>query len=1271
MNARKLFTGGIIVILALTSILPTMQAQADAVYQTLPFSQNWTDTTLLAVSDSWASVPGITGFRGDNLTAVNDVDARTVIADDTPGVPDVNANQMAPNAYTTGGVTEFHLTDPVVAMQGSSTADAPYLQIYLNTSGKTDITVAYDVRDMDGSIDNAAQQVALQYRVGTTGEFTNVAAAYIVDATSGPSLATLVTPVSVTLPAAANNQAQLQLRIMTTNATGNDEWVGIDNISITGTDLLVDTAPSVSGTTPTNGSIDIARNSNITINFNEAVDVTGNWFQIDCSSSGTINVADTAVTGGPTSFTIDPTTDFAFGETCTVTIASAQVTDQDANDPPDTLAVDYSFGFTVIEDVCSLPYTSIPSIQGSGATVALAGTRTTQGVVVGDHEGASPALRGFFIQDPVGDGDPATSDGIFVFESSNANTVSLGDIVRVTGTAGENQGQSQISVGTIVKCGTGTVTPTDVTFPVASTGFLERYEGMLVRLPQTMYVTEHFQLGRFGQVVLSVDGRLQQPTNVTTPGIAANTLQAANTLRKIILDDASQAQNPDPILFARGGLPLSASNTLRGGDTATGIVGVLNYTWAGNSASPNAYRIRPINALDGYVNFEAANARPASAPAVGGSLKVVGMNLLNFFNTIADNNAATPGCFPSGTDADCRGATTQTEFDRQWPKTVAAILALDADVIGFNEIENDGYDSTSAIAFLVEKLNAATAPGTYAFIDADDATSQVNALGVDAIKVGMIYKPASVTPIGQTAVLNTVAFINGGDSTPRNRASLLQAFEQNSSGAVFMVNINHLKSKGSACTAPDAGDGQGNCNVVRVNAVNELMAWFATDPTGTGDPDILMVGDYNSYAMEDPITVIKNSGFTNLISEFLGTDAYSYVFDGQWGYLDHALGSTSLTAQVTGVGDYHINSDEPSVLDYLEDFKSAGQLVSLYAANQFRVSDHDPVVVGLELDATLPETQITSTPSLFSNSATGSFVFSSTESGSTFQCNLDNGAFSTCSSAYDYLNLLEGEHTIEVYAVDAYGNADPSPSTYTWTVDLTAPVVTVPANISVVVSVKTGAVVKFSASATDAIDPANPVVSCDPPSGSLFAPGVTTVTCSATDSAGNKGSDTFTVSVISKVELLKNRWFESASSNFQPLNWSSNYFMSGLDRLVSSTFQGGKYSLNLVGNGKPKAILQNVAISGKAGDTFALSAWSKAKSIPTLGVYAVQVSFLSGTTVVGTTTASFANGIHDWQKISKTFTAPADFTSIRYMLIFRKASGSALFDSVSLLKIIQ
>jgi hypothetical protein len=327
------------------------------------------------------------------------------------------------------------------------------------------------------------------------------------------------------------------------------------------------------------------------------------------------------------------------------------------------------------------------------------------------------------------------------------------------------------------------------------------------------------------------------------------------------------------------------------------------------------------------------------------------MNLLNFFNTFG-TTACAGGV--GGAVMECRGAGDQTEFDRQWPKTVAAILGLDADVLGIMEIENDGYGPDSAIQFLVDRLNAVAGPGTYAFIDADAGTGQANALGTDAIKVGLLYKPASVTPVGQTAVLNSVAFVNGGDLAPRSRPSLAQAFQSNANGGRFIVDANHLKSKGSACDSPDANDGQGNCNAVRVNAANELVNWLASDPTGTGDPDILIVGDLNSYAMEDPITTIRNGGYTNLLSQFLGDDAYSFLFDGQFGYLDHALSSASLVGQVSGTGEWHINADEPSVLDYNTDFKTPNLITSLYAPDQYRMSDHDPVLVGLDLTSTPP-----------------------------------------------------------------------------------------------------------------------------------------------------------------------------------------------------------------------------------------------------------------------------------------------------------------------------
>ena len=761
------------------------------------------------------------------------------------------------------------------------------------------------------------------------------------------------------LTSTADNTLRRKLLIEAGDPNGSDvfdpavEWDGFatDNSRALGAHpgLPPEPAPTVVSTTPADGEANFGLNSALSVQFSEPVNVSGSWYTLVCSSSGT-KTATVTPNAASTLFALQPTTPFVGGESCTFTVLAAGVTDQDTDDPFDAMLADVTVNFATNDsDPCLRAITPIPAIQGSGSSAAVTGAVTTRGIVVGDYEGPSPAQRGFFLQAATGDGDAATSDGIFVF-NGNANSVDLGDLVTVSGNASDFQDQTQISATQVTVCGSGSVTPTDVTLPVPSATYLERFEGMLVRTPQTLYVTEHFQLGRFGQVVMSSGGRVFQPTALVAPGPAALAMQASNDRNRLIVDDALQSQNPDPILFGRGGNPLSASNTLRGGDTATGMIGVMSYTWAGNSASGNAYRLRPVGALGGGVpNFVAANARPSASPAVGGSLTVVGMNLLNFFNTFGVN-----GCTGGvgGAAMDCRGADDAGEFARQWPKTVAAIIGTGGDVIGIGEIENDGYGPDSAIQFLVDRLNEATAPGTYAFVDADAGTGQLNALGTDAIKVGFLYKPAKATPIGTTAALNSVAFVNGGDGAPRNRPALAQAFIDLNTGGRVVVSSNHLKSKGSACDAPDAGDGQGNCAVVRTNAANLLADWLNSDPTGTGTENVLIVGDLNSYAKENPIAALEAKSFTNLISSRIGPEAYSYVFDGQWGYLDYALGNPAILSRVTGVAEWHINADEPSVLDYNDDFKSVGQLASLYAADQFRVSDHDPVVVGLDLPAT-------------------------------------------------------------------------------------------------------------------------------------------------------------------------------------------------------------------------------------------------------------------------------------------------------------------------------
>lgn len=595
----------------------------------------------------------------------------------------------------------------------------------------------------------------------------------------------------------------------------------------------------------------------------------------------------------------------------------------------------------------SAPFTPAFAIQGRGAQTPIPGPVVTVGVVVGAYEGPAPALRGFYLQDATGDGDPATSDAVFVF-TGDVSSVTLGDVVRVTGEAEEVGGQTQVRADAVQRCGVqASIVPVDVMLPVSEPDALERYEGMLVRFPQTLTVTEHFQLARFGQVVLSAGGRLRQPTDVVSPGDSARALQARNDRHRIIVDDELNAQNRDPIVFGRGGQPLSAANTLRAGDDVTGLVGVLTYTTAGSGASGAAYRVRPIGALGGGVPvFRASNPRPVAPPAVGGTLRVASFNLLNYFNTFGD--ACTNGV--NGDASSCRGASDAAEFARQRAKTVAALRALDADIVGVIELENDGYGAESAIADLVRALNDATTTGAYTFVDVDAATGRENALGTDGIKVGLLYKPARVTPVARTAVLATAPFVTGGDSVPRNRPSLAQAFEQ-SDGARLVVNVNHLKSKGGGCAEPDAGDGQAACSAVRRRAATLLHDWLATDPTGANDPDVLLLGDLNAYAREDPVTLLEAAGYVNLARAFGGPGSYSYGFDGQWGSLDHALASASLRPQVEGAADFHINADEPTALDFNAEFKSPALRTLLYAPDPFRSSDHDPVLVGLRLQA--------------------------------------------------------------------------------------------------------------------------------------------------------------------------------------------------------------------------------------------------------------------------------------------------------------------------------
>ena len=736
------------------------------------------------------------------------------------------------------------------------------------------------------------------------------------------------------------NGSTFWIRWIDFNISSSDDGLAVDDFSLTPS--IVDAAPEVTGTYPVNGATDFPIDANLTVTFSEPVNVTSSWFTLVCSVSGTVA---TTFSGGPTTFTLDPSISLTNGESCTLTVLANQVSDQDTNDPPDNMVFNFVVGFSPF-DICAAPFTPIYNIQGPGIAVAIPGTVTTKGVVVGDFEG-SASVSGFFLQDLTGDGDAATSDGIFVYTGSS-NLVSVGQVVRVTGYArerfnqttlnGSNSNSSAVPAANIVQCGTGSVPATEVTMPFADADYPERFEGMLVRLPQSLVISEYFNYDRFGEIVLALplDGepRPFTGTALDEPGAPANARTLANSLRRITLDDVQSAQNP-AVLRHPNGDPFSLTNRFRGGDLVQNTVGVLGYDFS-------LYRIFPTGPAD----YTSVNSRPAAPEPVGGSLRVAAMNTLNFFVT-PDYPTGDPldnKCGPLN-NVECRGWDSDQvdEYTRQRTKLLAALSGLDADIIGLNEMEN-----TTGVEPLAEIVSGL--PG-YAYIN-------TGTIGTDAIKVGLIYRPAKVAPIGVYQTLDSSDDPRFIDT--KSRPALAQTFQDLSTGGIFTVAVNHLKSKGSDCLDvgdPDTGDGQGNCNGTRTLAAQALVDWLATDPTGSGDADFIILGDLNSYAMEDPVDAIKagpddiagtSDDYTNLIAYFQGTYAYSYTFDGQAGYLDHALASANLFPQVIGAADWHINSDEPDVLDYDTSFKPPAQ-DALYEPNAYRTSDHDPVIVGLNV----------------------------------------------------------------------------------------------------------------------------------------------------------------------------------------------------------------------------------------------------------------------------------------------------------------------------------
>ncbi len=624
------------------------------------------------------------------------------------------------------------------------------------------------------------------------------------------------------------------------------------------------------------------------------------------------------------------------------------------------LAVPVAVAFQLA--ACTLPAlaadTPIYTIQGSGNASTLAGqTVSTTGVVTRVNN------NGFFLQDLTGDGNPDTSDGIFVF-TSTAPTVVVGQYLRVSARVAEfNVGAATnantaahpvtelTTITAIEVLGTGyTIVPTPVTLPEVLNDEIERYEGMLVSIAGPLLVSQNFFQGRYGQLSVAAGARLETPTNRHRPGPQAQALADENARRRLILDDGSSLQNPNPIPY------LGLDQTSRAGDTIAALVGVLDYGLANASnADPGDYKLHPTQAPV----FTRSNPRTVAPPAVGGNMRLASFNVLNYFTTFTNGSTAdgatSQGCTLGNTTAasNCRGANNLAEFVRQRTKIVEAIAAIGADAVGLMEIQNNGV---TAPQNLVDALNTRLGAGTYAVVADPPASNGVPGTGTDAIKVAMIYKPARLAPLGSARSDTAVV---------HNRPPLAQGFVA-ANGEKSTLVVNHFKSKGSCPAAGDAdapgnldsGDGQGCWNAQRLLQAQALRSFVAQLQTQSGSNDVLLVGDFNAYAQEDPIYDLTSSGYIDQVGRF-NPFGYSYVFDGAAGRLDHAITTATMSPKVNGVVHWHINADEPSIIDYNLEFKQpacATCAPDLYTPTPYRSSDHEPVLLGLNLYKAVPGT---------------------------------------------------------------------------------------------------------------------------------------------------------------------------------------------------------------------------------------------------------------------------------------------------------------------------
>ncbi|MCX6399386.1 MAG: ExeM/NucH family extracellular endonuclease [Propionibacteriales bacterium] len=996
-SAKQFLVGSLSAALAvtgLTALVPTpVQADVADKISDFPYAQAWTNPGLITVSNAWTDVAGVQGYRGDDLTTATATDPQSITADGATTPTNVIANNTGNlNTNSTGGVIESE-NNQSIALQGSGTADVPHVVFHLDLTGEPAATFAFNAKDLDGSADNAVQQIAVQYRVGASGPYTNLPAGFVADATDA-NAASKVTPVSVTLPGTTAGEASVFVRVLTTNAVGNDEWVGIDDISVT-TDGVVEPDP-LEATDP--GDKVFNQGSTITPITLQATGGTSpyTWAVTNGTLPDGLNLTGNQITGTPTTPTGSP--------------VEITVTATDSSDPVENATATFT-----ISVVAPLTVTSIADIQGTGARSPFApasgnssGTevKTTEGVVTAAYP--TGGFNGLYIQTPGAD-TAGASDGIFVYGGpTNANIpagIQVGDSVRVTGPIAEFNTLTQIVPGaggvTELETSLGAITPRAVAYSAVEAE-REVREGELIAPTGDFTVTNPYSTNQYGEIGLATGTTpLKQPTEFVDDDDLAGlqAIDAENAGRAVTLDDGAttnflgnQTTKALPVPYLTIANGSANPNPPRVGGPAEFqdpvVLDFRNNVWKFQPQAPVT-----INGADvaTFGTDRADNLVPDDVLNGTGDIKIATFNVLNYFNTTgeayvaagplqnpplnthctyytdrASNRIGNNECGVIGPDGvkagnGPRGAATAVSLARQEEKLANAIVAMDADVIGLEEVENSiklpgEANRDDAVARIVELIDAIEPAAGWKFVKSPGEAVTASAVAEqDVIRPAFIYKSSAVATVGQSDILfGSTEFANA-------REPLAQAFKKvgGLDSDAFAVIVNHFKSKGdNASPAPPAtGDNAnspyfGAFNGDRIRQATRLVQFADDFAEDRGIEAVFLAGDFNSYTKEDPIHVLETGGFTPIESDDPGDESYS--FSGFSGSLDHVLANPAAEAMVTGADIWEINANEAISFQYS---RHNYNVTDFWQPNlPFATSDHNPEVVGIEVaDGTEPD----------------------------------------------------------------------------------------------------------------------------------------------------------------------------------------------------------------------------------------------------------------------------------------------------------------------------